>query len=412
MPPRPRPKGERRQEIKRDVLGGALGDISLRTDQPADEDSYIDSPDWEMKIAILETEPDLRVSMNRTECLVLLKELSEQRVSMRLTPPERTRLGSKKTKTGRWKTANVARRREAKASGVVTVVEWKIVDVATVFILAIALSGDDKCSRKSLAELIGLCQPITIKNLSEYIHRSWIKWDFEIVVELIHSTARNVGQPREGNDSKTGSLQLFRHVPGVIAKLLAGIEFQNLLDETATKLSPGTTEETQKLSLKEIGSDSTVKLEGRNFRLLFEDIFDRTNRDDDQIADEARDKGTEVGLMLAGMRRWLRDIRSKKEKNLDRVKLTLAVIFGGLSGVPVGGWAFSAAFPVLEKFLQSGKDDLGDMLEGIWGEICDEFVVKLEDEKIPRRTEEEIKYFESYYRWKMMVLNSEAVAVL
>jgi hypothetical protein len=160
-----------------------------------------------------------------------------------------------------------------------------------------------------------------------------------------------------------GSFELFRHVPPIIASALSGLSEDKVED------------------LKRDIQDLITKWE-----------------DDD-------DRGIQVGLVLVGLKISLR--KAINEGKLEHVDLLLKVVFGALSGVPVGGFAFSAAQPVFERFLKHKERVRNETFTEIWHQIW-VTVQRVVDEQIPRYNAQDLERYDKYEKWLNRVLAYEA----
>lgn len=284
------------------------------------------------RISVRDINPEALRSLDRTTRLLLLKHLSETSVRISLQV-------NNKMLTG-------------KANG-------KKVDLATLLILSVAQRGHS-CG-ELVGELIGLSTPSTANLLAKYIQPPLVNSD--MILPLVHATARHITQPRARNGDTIGRFQLFRHVPHIVASALSD------LDEAKVD------------RLKRVVRDLGTKWK------------------------KADEMGIKVGLVLVGLKIQLR--RAIDGNNLGLAKLLTKIVFGGLSAVPAAGPFFSATGPIAEKLIDRREEKKNKRFTKVW-DMMWIAVQDAVDEIVPLNTKDGQKCYNTYEMWLNRVLAYES----
>jgi hypothetical protein len=164
------------------------------------------------------------------------------------------------------------------------------VTLATMMTVAVALRGT-YC--RLFAELIGLAPPDTMNELRPFCQPPFLT--LKDIPHLVHAAARNIAHHHGRSLDPSGTA---RQMGDIIAFLL--------------------------------GRTKDINEENRNaLAKLFHIML--INWSDD------RDRGIQIGLTMAGIRKYVLQGKGDLSKRLDMGKVILDTVFGGLTGVPVAG---------------------------------------------------------------------------
>jgi len=231
------------------------------------------------------------------------------------------------------------------------------VDHATIMILSLAMrykNHDDL-----LGELIGLSTPRTISLLKNYKSVTPLMRRPGMITSLAHAAARNLTQCREGNEYRHGSRSLLQHVPDFIASIITQMDLKD--DHSSTLLG------------------ETFQQLAHNWPKPQDQIVAGIEENDRH---EGQDRGYQVGLVLAGIKRSLHAQIVRDKKQLEHVKLFVQVALKALAATPVGGRAFTAFEPIADftndKRLKKLKDIAMDAWKDIYGHYLDNVETKIQ----------------------------------
>ncbi|KAI0166423.1 hypothetical protein GGR57DRAFT_446684 [Xylariaceae sp. FL1272] len=289
----------------------------------------------------------LENSLGRDERIFLLEYLSKKKLEVavnerKLDPETPGKRGINETIRATW--IYVSKDKKVK------------IDLAIIMICSIAFrTTTDNQFRPLLGELIGLSDPDTLQRLAEY---PWLLPSrCAKISKIAHAAARNLTQRRpRGSGALYGSRSLYYLVPPIIATQLEGLWHQ--------------------------GSSNKDIPEG----LLSELIHLATHWA------EGDDRGIQLGLVLAGIKRLFDKIQEKEGKKWDNIALGLKMVVSGLAAFFKGA---AAARPAIDEGMQRAKEAKMDKVQRDWNRIWADFQKRVET-CIGRETEEEKTAWESY----------------
>lgn len=191
-------------------------------------------------------------------------------------------------------------------------------DLATVMILALALRGGQS---KLVAELIGLAPVIVLEHLKKFYKPPFIRL-FDIT-QLVHTTARNIAHSHDGRT--TEPLRTINLVADIIASLL------------------------------EFTPQKTLIQNERYFTMIFGELLSKW--------DDDRDRGMQVGLMFAGLRKYTGNKQTNNDQRYAKAKLFCDLMFAGLSAVPTVAPLFAVVNVAVDKMLENGQTARGHNIQ-------------------------------------------------
>ena len=229
------------------------------------------------------------------------------------------------------------------------------VNEATIIILSTALRRS-----QHVGELIGLAQPSTIKEVARYAGRPLM--GISIIYPLINATARHITQNRERLGRQSGSYTLCRYVPLIISAVLVNPEGKYDCDEYVKR--------------------------------IFAKLCTQW--------DESEELGIKAGLLMSGLGLALKKIISRAARHHGWAGVALDSSFGGLSGVPGGGFAFSAALPFVKKMVDKRFEKKTEELKKIRKAVRQDLQDKVEKTR-PRKSARDRARYQEYFNELRMV---------
>lgn len=291
-------------------------------------------------------------------------------------------------------------------AGIWSVTSQKKGNLAIAMILALGLryktggSADNRRLRRMVPELLGLSPPATMYEFRDFCQPPFL--DFDDILNLVHAVARNVAHHDEGEGEDAASD--------------GPVDDEEVHDEEKSKNENDA--ESKANTDKNKNPDNTVVDENEDddhkggaaqpilaLRATVEIVADVLNtsvkkidshKTDKNIRDVPMakgakfftdclrkwdndiDRGIQVGLVLAGVRKFYQRIKDEKEKKFDLSFLLVDIVLAGLTGVPIGGFVFGIAQPALAK---AGKDLKGRRLDEVnkmFSVIMDFYYSKIE----------------------------------
>jgi hypothetical protein len=196
------------------------------------------------------------------------------------------------------------------------------VTLATVMTVAVALRG---AYCRLFAELVGLAPPDTMNELRPFCQPPFLT--LKDIPYLVHAAARNIAHHHGRSLDPSGTA---RQMGDIVAFLL--------------------------------GHTNDINEENRNaLAKLFHITF--INWSDD------RDRGTQIGLTMAGIRKYVLHGKGDLAKRLDIGKAILNTVFGALTGVPVAGLVPAA----LQAGAGAAYDHMADKKFQKWDDLKKHF---------------------------------------
>lgn len=180
----------------------------------------------------------------------------------------------------------------------------KELSIATILALIMAL----KKKAKLLAELVGLALPDTVQELSEFLRPPFIT--LRRLPVLVHCAARSLTHDHHGRSPDPVKL---------------AVEIANAVG---------------------VALDQSEDINKDRLKTVLVGTFENARCD--------KERGCQVGLMLAGIQKYINRGQESLERKLKKCEVIIDVVSGLLAGIPSGGFAFSAVGSLL-KFQQQGK---------------------------------------------------------
>ncbi|KAJ5244244.1 hypothetical protein N7489_004340 [Penicillium chrysogenum] len=276
-------------------------------------------------------------------------------------------------------------------------------NLAIAMILALGLryktggSDDNRRLRRMVPELLGLSPSATIYMFRDFCQPPFL--DFHDILNLVHAVARNIAHHDEGEGEDVASNEAVddekKSKNENDAESKANTDSNKNGDNTvvdkneaedhkggaaqpilALRATAEIVADVLNTSVKEIDSDNTGKNTSAAGAPLAKDaefFTDCLQRWDNDI-----DRGIQVGLVLAGVRKFYRRIKDKKEKRYDLSLWLVDMVLAGLTGVPIGGFVPAIVQSVSAK---AGNDLKGRRLERVndmFSAIMDAYYSKVE----------------------------------
>lgn len=203
-------------------------------------------------------------------------------------------------------------------------------DLATVAIIALAMRSSteniDSDERKMVTELLALSPPKTMECFCLFRRAAFLK--IEDIVNFVHVVARNVAHDRLDDDnpdmgpdpigSTNEPIGTLGKAGDIVAAILRQVDPKKLPEEGSPSWESHAT----------LYTDAVVKWPN--------DV----------------DRGIQVGLVLAGIRKYFNMVKNASEQKYKVAFFMIDVALSGLSAVPVGGIAFS----LTQAIIGSGRD--------------------------------------------------------
>lgn len=277
--------------------------------------------------------------------------------------------------------------------------ESKEGNLAIAMILALGLryemgeSDDSRRLRRMVPELLGLSPPATICMFRDFCQPPFL--DFDDILNLVHAVARNVAHHDEGegedaaSDGEVDNEKKLKNENDTESK--ANTDENKNIDNTAV-------DENEADDHKGGAAEPTLAL-----RATVEIVADVLNTSAKKIdknvsatpwafpAKDAKffmgclkrwdndiDRGIQVGLVLAGVRKFYQRIKDKKEKKYELSFWLVDIVLAGLTGVPIGGFVSGIAQSVLARAGKDLKSRKLDDVHKMFSVIMDFYYSKVE----------------------------------
>jgi hypothetical protein len=278
-------------------------------------------------------------------------------------------------------------------------IEPKKGNLAIAMILALGLryetggSDDNRRLRRMVPELLGLSPPATICMFRDFCQPLFL--NFDDILNLVHAVARNVAHHDEGegedaaSDEEVDDEEKSKNENDAESK--ANTDENNNTDNTdvdenvaddhkggaaepilALRATVEIIADVLNMSVKKI--DKNVNTRPRVPPAKDAEFFmDCLQRWDNDI-----DRGIQVGLVLAGVRKFYQRIKEEKEKKYELSFWLVDIVLAGLTGVPIGGFVFGIAQPALAKAGKDLKSRRLDEVNRMFSVIMDFYYSKVE----------------------------------
>lgn len=191
--------------------------------------------------------------------------------------------------------------------------EEKPCDFATATIIALALhcmkdkeDEEDKEARRMVSELLALSLPSTMQSFRTFCKSPFMR--FSDIPNFVHVVARNVAHDDEGGADRP--IEALRTAANIVADIIAD--------------NVNTTDLSEK-------KESMVK-RWAPYASIFKTCLQGWSND--------KDRGIQVGLVLAGIKAYFETAKEDKSNKYDIAFFLIDVLLSGLTNVPVGGFAF------------------------------------------------------------------------
>lgn len=276
-------------------------------------------------------------------------------------------------------------------------------NLAIAMILALGLryktggSDDDRRLRRMVPELLGLSPSATIYTFHDFCQPPFL--DFDDILNLVHAVARNIAHHDEGEGEDVASNEAVddeeKSKNENDAESKANTDSNKNGDNTvvdkneaddhkggaarpilALRATAEIVANVLNTSVKRIDSDNTGKNTSAAGAPLAKDaefFTDCLQRWDNDI-----DRGIQVGLVLAGVRKFYRRIKDEKEKKYDMSLWLVDIVLAGLTGVPIGGFVPAIVQSVSAKAGNNLKACRLERVNDMFSAIMDAYYSKVE----------------------------------
>ena len=184
--------------------------------------------------------------------------------------------------------------------------------LATIFALSVAMGSDET---DIFAELVGLATPETVLELSQFLLPPLIT--LGKLSKLIHCASRSITHdPNDPHGRAPNPVLLSWSITKAIAAVL------------------------RECKIKE--SDPILQNLVRKTFLH---------------ADNDKDRGCQVGLLVAGVQHYVRGGKERVDKRLKKAETIIEIVTGLLGGVPGGGFAFASVGSILKYVFYKKAED-------------------------------------------------------
>lgn len=277
---------------------------------------FKDIPNRPSELDLLRVKPEMIVALGRPDRRLMMTILESEKVTITLQEMSERNTAPRN---------GTRRMRELKEEP-----EVKECNLAIATIIAIAfLPKVNKEQKAMVSELLGLSTPATMELFREpFCHAPFIA--LQDVPNFVHVVARSVAHEDRGGTYK--SLAKLRAAAEIVADIL-----QNL-NKSDSQQSRGMRQKVKEMMGRK---DVSGPVPWSNDADLFKVCIREWSED--------IDRGIQVGLVLAGMRKYFERIKDDLDRNYA-VALGLADgLLAGLTGVPVGGFVFGIAQSVVSR---------------------------------------------------------------
>ena len=191
---------------------------------------------------------------------------------------------------------------------------------ATIVLLGVALSGDQKL----FAKLIGLALPDTVREISKFLRPPLI--DVGDLPGLIHSVARCITHQHNGRSPDP---------------VMLAVEAANAVGVTL---------------------DMSSHVDRQGLKRIIASVLKNGHCD--------KERGCEAGILFAGIEKYVKNGQESRRRKLEKCGLIVDVVCGLLSGIPTGGFLFSAVGALTKAYqerqsLKKDKIELSQIIDAV-----------------------------------------------
>jgi hypothetical protein len=183
------------------------------------------------------------------------------------------------------------------------------VDFATLMILGLSLRGKQDIA----AEALGLSPSTVLEKMKKYCQPPFMR--LEDLGNFAHAVARSIAHTHNGRTPDEDTSPVLIKAAEIVARLL------HVTSETLTQ----------------------EFLEG-----LARCVYQMLRRD--QNNPDARDQGIRMGILISGVKKYVKACRENTAKKYENVNLVVEAVFGALSATP-GAPAFAATLPFIQRMI-------------------------------------------------------------
>lgn len=299
----------------------------IELDEERYQDIFKDIHDRPTTLNVLRLKPEMLIGLGRSGRRETITALARQKARIALSKRH---------------TVGGTDRREARRAKPSKPVEDGDYNLAIATILSLALRYRERnepdvdsglCDRDTVPELLALSPPETMEAFRAFLEYGFLQ--FNDIPYLVHVAARNVAHDDEGGTDEP--ISVLKNVSDLVSGIL---------------------QETQKpVQVGEEEGEESVK--------LFEPCLRRWSND--------IDRGIQIGLVLAGIRKYFNNLKEAKEKRYAVAFGLVDVLLAGLTGIPAGGVAFSVTQSLVTQWKERKLEKRLKQVDGPFDIILDRY---------------------------------------